>query len=473
MKKTIVIFIMLILSAITVGAAEVALVFEFADHTVHTECISVDDGTSGYDIVSESQLNIEWADYGSMGHFLNSINGIAYNPDTWAFWQLNAKTTGNWFSAQFVFDGNSDCWNRDASSNAGHYCAHNGDMLGLKYDSAFPSLPSSGYEFSDICTFDITDIEVKVDGKSDGVMHMGIVGKEAKPGSGVEFKVELENFGDEEIEDATVIVTIIGIDDNSDIDGESKEFDIRAGGTKIATVDIELPVLVDEETYEVLIEVDADAGYEFLYKAFLEVEKENHALIITQAELDNEIVSCEDSVNLNLEVINIGSNDEDDITLEVLAFGDVIRKEHIELNAGDDDDSIYADRFRIDVPSVAGEGSHSIIVKAYYDNKLSAQKVLNIEKQACESVNTEQEDVQEQELEEDSEESSTVEASASQETAQITGQAAKKSDKRYEPVIVAPEPAQTLYVTALLIAVIVVVTVVLGVSLVFLFKKLL
>lgn len=400
MKKIIIsltLLFALIAASIGVLATEVALVVEFPNGDVHTECISTTDNANGYEILEASSLNLDWADYGAMGHFLNSVNGISW--DGSSFWQLNAKTCNNWFSAQFVWDGSSDCWNRKSDSNAGHYCAINGDVLGLTYDSDFPTLPSASYNFEDICHFGIVDLDVKVDSDSDkNLCHGDRISDDALPGSTIKLKIKFGNFytddEDVEIEDITVTVTLRDIDDGDDIDEESEEFDIKADDTETETIELNVPLLVDEDTYELLIEVEGDGDdgtdFDFAWILYLEVDKKNHELMIRRANLDAPTISCSEQVGLSTEIINLGTKEEEDVTVEIsapeLGYSFIERNIELDEDPFDEDNSWTTTRF-IDIPQDLKSGIYYIYVKAYYDDtRLSDESVVELVKNDCAAV---------------------------------------------------------------------------------------
>jgi len=79
----------------------------------------------------------------------------------------------------------------------------------------------------------ITDLDVKVDGKSDkNVANNTRVSEEVSPGSDVEFEIEVSNLftnaEDLDIEDIKVEVIIEDIDDGDDFEEEASEFDLSA-----------------------------------------------------------------------------------------------------------------------------------------------------------------------------------------------------------------------------------------------------
>lgn len=264
---------------------------------------------------------------------------------------------------------------------------------------------------------EIKKLEVEVDGKKTTVDDEETITKEAKPGSNVEFKVELQNlYTDDEdldIEDIEITIIIEEIDDGDDLEESAEITKIRADRDKSVTLKFEVPYIVDEDTFDVTIEVEGDdengtsPDPDFSWNIELEVEKEKHELMIYKANLEQESVSCGKDTYLNLYVLNIGSEDEDEVVItlknSVLNFN---KREELELETGVSDDSEYRETYFIDVPDTLEAGTYPIEIKVYYDtDRLEDTKKLNLEVQECkEAVEEEEEEEIEVIVEEEEEE---------------------------------------------------------------------
>ncbi|MBN2251327.1 MAG: hypothetical protein JW724_04565 [Candidatus Altiarchaeota archaeon] len=128
-------------------ATRVAVVIDMADGTV-TRCVSAADNADGYVIFEDAGQDMAWTYYGSsLGHGLCSVNGLGCpssncfcNPD--AYWNFYVKEAGGeWSYSAVGFDGGSTC--------SDHYCAADGEMLGLAYGGYGTEPPD--YSFSDVC----------------------------------------------------------------------------------------------------------------------------------------------------------------------------------------------------------------------------------------------------------------------------------------------------------------------------------
>lgn len=229
----------------------------------------------------------------------------------------------------------------------------------------------------------ITDLDVKVGGKTDKNIENEDEGytidKEAIPGDVVSFKIEVENnftgLEDLEIEDIEVEVVIESIDDegDDDLDDESKEFDLKDGRNKDITLDFKIPLKVDEDTYTVVITItgrDENGTRHITTKTLeLEVEKENHDVRFTRNSLVPSEVKCGRNSELAVVVLNVGSSDEDDVTLEITnADLGVNFREEFELSDDPfDDDGEFKKIFPINVGNDVQPGVYTLNSKVTFD----------------------------------------------------------------------------------------------------------
>jgi len=240
----------------------------------------------------------------------------------------------------------------------------------------------------------ISDLDVKVGGKSDKNLNNGDkISKEAKPGDKIEIKIEIENlFTDEEdleIEDIEVEVIIEGIDDGDDLD-DSKEFDLKADDNKKIKFNFEVPLEVDEDTYDIEIHVEGKdengITHEIDWTLELEVEKEKHELRITESNLNPSEVSCNRNSRLDVEILNLGEDEEEDVRLGITNsnLGINIFERNIELETGIEDDASFKKTFSINLGDNVRSGIYPILIKAYYDDsELSDTKTAELSVNVC------------------------------------------------------------------------------------------
>jgi len=239
----------------------------------------------------------------------------------------------------------------------------------------------------------IKNVEAKVDDEKDKNVGNGdTINKEAKPLSNVEFTVEVENkyAKDMKIEDVEATVTIDGIDDGEELEEDAEIGDISAGKDKSEKIKFTMPLKVDEDTYDVKILVEGDdengTRHSDEWTVYLELKKDKHSVILRDVELSPSIVKCQKSANLGFTATNIGSEDEDKVSVSIYNKDLDVSKTFSsrELAEGTDDDSDYADSLSIKLEN-AKEGAYPITVKAYYDGKLADEETVELTKEKCDA----------------------------------------------------------------------------------------
>lgn len=226
-----------------------------------------------------------------------------------------------------------------------------------------------------------SDVDVKVGGKTSKNLEDGeTIDDEAKPGDTIEVRVETRNnFTNEEdlkIEDISVEVIIEEIDDGDDLDEESSDFDLRPGDDKKVSLKFQVPIEVDEDTFDVTIHAEGEdengTTHEADIRLRLDVNKESHQLKITRMALSPAEISCKrNNVQLAATVINIGNDDEQDVLIQVLNsdLGIDLKETVVELTAEpNEEESKFSKTFSFNVPADAEAGSYPITFSAIYDD---------------------------------------------------------------------------------------------------------
>ena len=397
MKKVIIIGLMLVLM-IKLVAAEVCVVVDYGNGEVDSECVEIDEGKSGYDVMEEAGLDITWSEYYlktvfgtdyDYGHSLCKISDIGEEVDysslkegmscEWnkkyqeSFWNFVLVDGTEWGHLPVGFDGGNICWNRDFSwsdwTTFVHYCVQDGDFIGVAFGPAGAEPDMFKVNVSKI----YVDGEKQRESKTKGGKIVDVF-----PESKVKIKIELENLykhsTDIDITDILIEGTIEEIEDGDDIDEELSEFDLEADKKTTKDLEFLIPLEVEAKDRLLKIEISAedDAGirYEQEFTFDMEVEKENHKLKVIDAELNKEAYKCGENALLRFSLLNIGAKDED-IRLNVV-------NDELELNIVEsfelsndvyDESSSYEKRFNIWLPDDIEIKSYPITITADYDDK--------------------------------------------------------------------------------------------------------
>lgn len=229
-----------------------------------------------------------------------------------------------------------------------------------------------------------SDVDVKVGGKSDNNMQNGeSISQEAQPEDKVEFKVEVKNnftvSTDPDIENIAITVRIDGIDgeDGEELEEEATEFDLTPGRDKSKTINFQIPLEVEDGSYDVTIDAEGEDENGTTHTATmtltLDVEKERHQLKVYRSTLTPSEVSCSrKGASYSLGIINIGQEDEEEVIVSAINSDlNLNSKETVpELTSEPfEDESKYVRTFTFDVPQDLAAGNYPIAVKASYGSK--------------------------------------------------------------------------------------------------------
>ncbi len=227
-------------------------------------------------------------------------------------------------------------------------------------------------------------VRTKVETTTQTISEDGdIIDEKARPLEKVELDVEVENLWkserNEEIEfdDVEVELKVFAIDkDDEDIEFTSETVSLDfEGNERKHTFHFEflVPVETDDGTYDMEIKLtgtdDEDNDYEVIWNIDLEVDRDSHDLIISEYSLSPSQVSCEGSSLADIEISNLGKNDEDYVrfTLKNSELGIDEVKSRFEIEADIEEDEI---RHRETVPlsiSNPSDGTYPVELRVYRD----------------------------------------------------------------------------------------------------------
>ncbi len=259
----------------------------------------------------------------------------------------------------------------------------------------------------------ITDVDVKVGSKTDKNLVDGDdISDEAAPGDKVEFSIEVANNftkdDDVEIEDITITVTIEGIDDEDDLEEETNEFDLKEDKDEKKKLTFEVPLEVDEDTFDVLIEVEGDTknngSQEVKMELTLEVKKEDNEVRFLRNDLTPSEIKCGRTVQLSTAVINTGASNEDDASLEITnADLGVNFREVFDLSDDPfDEDSKFRKTFTFTVAQDVPAGIYPIVSQVNFDDgKGTETETADLTVAQCETFAAEEEEEEAEEEEEE------------------------------------------------------------------------
>lgn len=237
------------------------------------------------------------------------------------------------------------------------------------------------------------------DSASVSIVNNSKIDVDVLPGSNVTFTIRAENTftGDKpEIKGAFVTVTIEEIDDGADLDEQSIDFDLNPGDDYRVDVKFPIPLDVDSKTYDTIIEAEGEDRNKTSYRAEvrlkLEVKKQSHDIRITRVLLSPSVVDCSRKARLTAEIMNLGSNEENQVALEFKSANLGINSfdRDISLRSSDEaseEEKTHTKILNIEVPSFFNAGTYPIFVNLYWKNfVLFDQKTANLIVRDCVSA---------------------------------------------------------------------------------------
>ena len=237
---------------------------------------------------------------------------------------------------------------------------------------------------------DIIDVTFEVDGKKESGTTIDV-----KPESNLEVNVKIDNIcenPDIDLESVFVRATIEGIDDSDDLEEESDDFDLNAGRSKKETLRFNIPLEVEDEDYPLTIwvegrqENDSSIRYNETNDYNIDVNKQKNDVVIRTAELGNNALKCSRTTDLELSLINLGTEDEEGVEIKVTnsELGLSIKNsDTIDLSSDPfDSDSKYSNSYSIKVAEDQAAGTYPVKVEVAFDDgdkKISKTADLTVE----------------------------------------------------------------------------------------------
>ena len=223
----------------------------------------------------------------------------------------------------------------------------------------------------------IKSIDVKIDSKTEKLSDGESINKKAKPGSEIIFLIKLENLYNKteriNIKEISTKVLISDIDDGTDLEETANDFDISYNDDKEIEIKMKVPLNVDEGDFDVHITADGEdekgAEHKTEAKLRLTVDKEKHNVIINKFTLSPDAVGCSKNVAFTVEMINIGSTNENDISFRITNNDlDInLAEKAISIDEGTED-NIYKRTMNIELSPDTPEGIYPIDFEAEYEN---------------------------------------------------------------------------------------------------------
>jgi len=203
----------------------------------------------------------------------------------------------------------------------------------------------------------------------------------AKPGSHIELEFAVENSFEEKITIEDVSVTA-EIDDDYD---ESGEFEISAGNYKTKILELDLPKMLDENRYDLLITIEGEdekgTEYEIEWTIKLKVDREKHDMQIEDMQLVPAELKCKKETRLSFNLLNYGTSDEESLKIEIQNKElDIDIQDYVDIQEASETEF----RYRIIFDDYQNAKQYTIPVNIYYDDgQLADSKEVMLNMLSC------------------------------------------------------------------------------------------
>jgi len=228
----------------------------------------------------------------------------------------------------------------------------------------------------------ITEIEASFDSEDDSI-SLSNPKTDIKPDNTLTIKVTVENqfttSEDVDIEDIEVSATLENIEDGNDIEFTSSKFDLSPNDDKTVKFEFEIPLVLDDDQYDLNIEVVGEDTNDTKHKESLTVElnvdKENHELMFYKNEFSPQTLVCDRDTNFLVGVINIGENEEEvTFTLKNDRLGYSYEDKFKLDERPSSDENQYDKELKLSFPD-AIQGTYTFEAKVSYNGKTEKKEI--------------------------------------------------------------------------------------------------
>ncbi len=203
---------------------------------------------------------------------------------------------------------------------------------------------------------------------------------EYKIGDFVDVNVEDVEATVEDLEDVEVEVCLYNVDEAKIVDDcweVDERYDIDEDDKEDYEIEFKIPNSEDigkKDDYKLIVYVtadDEDGDSQCIQDSEeIEIERETHDVIIKSVELSPSVVKAGETVQVTVEVENIGTKDEDDtyVVLKESVLGINLESTKFDLEDYTDSDNDHTVRFIINIPENAKAQDYELAPKVYFDD---------------------------------------------------------------------------------------------------------
>jgi hypothetical protein len=239
-----------------------------------------------------------------------------------------------------------------------------------------------------------SSVSVKYGTKSKGVSTDSSSYVEVRPGDSIRITGKVYNrFGsmDVRIENVDVTATGDGSDFTVDETDSISDIDSRSSSGRTFDISFDIPDDQDEDTIPITLEATGFDEFGSFHKDEINfdirIRKVNDDISITSYSINPSLVSCSRSIELSMNIQNVGADDQRQaaITIENTQLGIKDKEDLITLDADvDSDENTYQKSFTHTLDKNVEAGSYEFKFVAYYDDdKVLDTKLATLTVQDC------------------------------------------------------------------------------------------
>jgi len=204
-----------------------------------------------------------------------------------------------------------------------------------------------------------------------------------KPGDTVNVEFDVENEDNNDDIDVEVQLILWDSTDGEEVDTyDVDEFNLDDNEDESFDFDYELPTDLDEDhTYYLYVKAneDGDEDDQCIYERVgIDIELDDDDVVITSTDVSPSTLECGDEFVLTVEVESIGTDEQEDVYIEIdeSELDISASTDYFDLGDHNDNDNDYRATFNLDLPSDLDAGTYYLDVKVYdpsgslYDSEL-------------------------------------------------------------------------------------------------------
>lgn len=212
-------------------------------------------------------------------------------------------------------------------------------------------------------------------------------GDDFKIGDKINVKVKLDNDFDEDL-DFDVEAHLYDLEEDESVDDSDDSADLNDGDSETLDFELEVPNDAESENYAIYVYAEDDKNRCNSAYVEINVERENDVLEIQNIYLSPQVASPGDNVQVEVDVKNLGADDQKNayIVVENSELGLRIEGDEFEIEKFDDSDE-ETETLYFDVPKDAAEKEYPLTVTVYYSGEeTSSTANLLVTKKAIDKI---------------------------------------------------------------------------------------